>query len=168
MKKITLWSDGFDGATLVGNITLTKYNNKTNDFELVLQKDCLELVEPTTLVFAEPNENKPWEWLKDFPIQELDIDNITIKPVWKPNRYGKHADTNEFQNVSINDDEIRIVVNAGGTEREVFDRYNPYESETSDTKQILDYDDQFKSHNTNITENTIVDENQLFDIFMGG
>ena len=42
MTKLTLWTDGFDMATIEGDIKLTKYNKITNDFELKLRKSNIK------------------------------------------------------------------------------------------------------------------------------
>lgn len=137
MKKLTLWTDGFDMATIEGDIKLTKYNKITNDFELKLRKSNIKLIEPSTLVFV--NETDQLSWLQDLPITEIEIDGLCIYPVWKPNKYGEPADTNAFQNVSIDDDTIIISVNAGGTEKDVFERYNPYLIRGTNTYHNINY-----------------------------
>lgn len=124
MTMLTLWTDGFDMATIEGDIELTKYNEITNDFELKLRKSSIKLIDPTTLIFVE--ETTDWSWLKDLPITEIEINGNSITPVWKPNKYGEPADTNEFQEVNVDTDIISISVSANGTEKEVFERYNPY------------------------------------------
>lgn len=141
MTKLTLWTDGFDMATIEGDIELTKYNKITNDFELILRKSNIKLIDPTTLVFI--NEKEDLSWLQDLPIKEIEIDGLCITPVWKPNKYGEPADTNAFQNVSIDGDTIIISVNAEGTEKEVFERYNPYLIRGTNTYHNIDYSQRY-------------------------
>lgn len=137
MTTLTLWTDGFDMATIKGHIELTKYNSKTNDFELKLTKSKLKLIDPTSLTFVD--QTNDWSWLKDIPIAEININNLAITPVWKPNKYGEPSDINEFQTVNFEDDTITISVTANGTEQEVFERYNPYLKRGTNERQNLTY-----------------------------
>lgn len=146
MKKITLWTTGFDSITLVGNIKLQAYDPETNDFTLQCQRSGLYCVKPTAKEYIQLSRHDKWDWLGTLPIQEIEIDGITITPTWKPNRYGQPADTNEFQIVEISDDVITLKVIAEGTPEEVFNRYNPYDVVGSNKKKQLKYHQQYLTH----------------------
>lgn len=156
MTTLTLWTDGFDMATIEGDIELTKYNEITNDFKLKLRKSSIKLIEPTTLIFVE--DTNDWSWLKDLPITEIEINGKYITPVWKPNKYGEPADTNEFQKVTIDTDTISISVSAEGTEEEVFKRYNPYLIRGTNKYHNIDY------HHAYLTQDEY-ETRQLADAF---
>lgn len=143
MTMLTLWTDGFDMATIEGDIELTKYNNITNDFKLKLRKSSIKLIDPTTLIFVEAAETTDWSWLKDLPITEIEINGKSITPVWKPNKYGEPADTNDFQKVTIDNDTISISVSAEGTEEEVFKRYSPYLIRGTNKYHDIDYNHKY-------------------------
>lgn len=166
--KIMLWHDGFDGVELDGQAKLTMWNKQTNDFELVIQKQNLKIVYPDKEIYQQfapfygTNNKNQWAWLYSFPIESLDIDDsIHISPTWKPSKYGDMADKNEFQVVTITDTTITLAVHANGTEKEVFEKGNPYLSRDTNEPITLTYTAS-DNLDTSITNNTSVDES-LFD-----
>ncbi|WP_203641145.1 hypothetical protein [Levilactobacillus andaensis] len=129
MAKLTLWDNGITGLTFTGEIALSAFDPRTQDFTLQIKRHGLHL----------PMNFKPTD-LPEFSIARLDLNGQTIIPTWRPNRYGQPADDNAFQMVTITHDLIIIQVDAKGTPEEVFDRYNPYEVVGQPgQKQILNY-----------------------------
>lgn len=119
--KLTVYNTGMSGFDVEGDITLTKYNPRTDDFEIRLTRNGLRMLSPS------PNEhNGNWDWLKDYPIQSLELDDLEIYPVWSFDKYGNETDVNTYQTVTITDKEIILSVHAGGTHIEVFNRHLPY------------------------------------------
>lgn len=119
--KLTVYNTGMSGFEVEGDITLTKYDKRTNDFEIRLVRNNIHMVAPLPCV-----NNDSWEWLKEYPIQSLELDDLEIYPVWSFDIHGNETDLNTFQTVTITDDEIIISVQAGGTHIEVFNRNLPY------------------------------------------
>ena len=137
MTKLTLWTDGFDMATIEGDIELIECDQSNNNYTLKLKLKDLRIIQPTTLIFT--NKTDDWLWLKDLPISEIEIDGQKIKPLWKPNKYGEPADSNVFQTMSINNGAITLFMHANGTEEDVFNRYNPYLKRGTNEHITLEY-----------------------------
>lgn len=119
--KLTIYDTGMSGFEIEGDMTLTKHDHRTDDFELRLARNTIHMVRPLPCV-----NNDSWEWLKDYPIQSLELDDLEIYPVWSFDIHGNETDLNKFQTVTITDDEIILSVHAGGTHIEVFNRNLPY------------------------------------------
>lgn len=141
-QKVTLEED-WDVVEIEGHIELTSFDPRTNDFSLTMQRDGLHVVNRPQHLLDEDHFDKSWDWLTNYAIQSLTLGAQTIVPVWKPNRYGESADFNAFQKVTFTPAEIIIEVTAGGTEREVYERCNPYDDYATGQKKTKKYDDQF-------------------------
>lgn len=120
--KLTVYDTGMSGFEVEGDITLTAYDQRTDDFEIRIARKNIQMASSLPGV-ANSDE---WEWLKDYPIQSLELDGFDIEPVWSYNKYGEESDMNRFQTVTVTEDEIIIAVRAGGTHIEVFNNNLPY------------------------------------------
>lgn len=120
--KLTVYNTGMSGFEVEGEITLTQHNTKTDDFEIRLERKKIHMVSSLPYV----TNNDDWTWLKTYPIDSLELDSLTIQPVWSFNQYGEETDLNAFQTVTITDNEIILSVQAGGTHVDVFNRNLPY------------------------------------------
>lgn len=126
MTKLVLWTDGFDVATLKGDIKLISMDERTGDFHIIMNKDGLKLTDATPVVFVEEKNSDNWSWLKELAIVRADIEDKSLYPTWKPNAYGEPADENAFQTIIETPTDIQIIVKANGTSDEVYNQYRPY------------------------------------------
>ena len=135
MKKITLWSTGLDYISFTGDIELSMFDKRTNDFEIRMKLNTLQQEGPSF-----KSEKPLVNVLQEFPIQSLEYEGYNIIPVWKPNRYGEPADNNEYQSVESDNGYLILSVHANGTAKEVFERNTPYHVYNSDELVTLSYD----------------------------
>jgi len=120
--KLAVYDTGMSGFEVEGDITLTTYDPRTDDFEIQIVRKNLHMVTSLPCV----NDDDNWDWLHEYPIQSLELDGLEIQPVWSFNKYGEESDLNRFQTVTVTDDVIVIAVHAGGTHIDVFNRNLPY------------------------------------------
>ena len=155
--KIELFDTGLSGCTIEGDITLSKYDKRTQDFELIMERNGLCIIEPTDNI--QENGVDEWAWLSTYPIESIIIQEQTIIPTWKPNRFGEQADENAFQQVKLMDDKVILSVQANGTPKEVYDRYNPYISH--ETGNLV-----YKQPVDAVKDQEFVDQNSLEQQFV--
>lgn len=125
--RIELFDNGLSGCVIEGDIILSSYDERTQDFELIMKRNGLRVTQPVNNASLNNVDNvDKWGWLKSYPIESIIIGDNIITPTWKPNIFGELADENAFQQVKLLDDTIQLSVHANGTPEEVYNRYNPY------------------------------------------
>jgi len=141
--KLTVYNTGMSGFEVEGDITLTTYDPRTDDFEIRLARNNIHMVTPLPCV-----NNDSWSWLKEYPIQSLELDGLEIYPVWSFDIHGNETDLNTFQTVTITNDEIILSVHAGGTQIEVFNRNLPYIDKQTGEKDSRTWQERERDGNT--------------------
>lgn len=148
MTELTLWDDSLNGPVIFrGDIVLTQYDPRTNDFVITMQRAGLTIEDDQ----AGQGQPRPYitdddEWLGEWTnIQTLEFEDKHITPVWQPNRFGEPADHNVFYQVVPSPETVVLQAQAGGTAEEVFERGNPYEVYGSSKRVTLHYADTLRS-----------------------
>lgn len=132
MATITIWDTGSSGLKIKGDIQLVKHDTRTDDFEIRINRKHMHVVFPDTL-------DNDWAWLHGYPIESIEFakseqDTIELYPTWSYTKYGTESSMNQFQKITLTDDEIVLSVEAGGTPIEVFDRSLPYIDKKTEKK----------------------------------